>query len=312
MRIIEVDEKQRDEELLQRQRDKEREQERRRRIAGRKRKLMLKRKRRRRRLAFIGLLLLIAWVTGGVFHALLTFFGEGEAENLPDSEVTVFHREKNIKETAAWKAVAENPSAYPKDMLEILENHPELEEFVENYRTAEPVATGGLTKKEKSDSHPLLIQWDARWAYVPYGDDCIGLSGCAPACLSMIIVGLTGNDKATPDAIGEYSMQQGFYVEGTGTSWDLLTEAPGHYGLSVEELSLDESLMKDRLDNGGMIICSMGPGDFTTTGHFIVLYGYNEEGFLVNDPFSRERSSRAWDFGDIGYQIRNMWAYRED
>ena len=68
MRIIEVDEKQRDEELLQRQRDKEREQERRRRIAGRKRKLMLKRKRRRRRLAFIGLLLLIAWVTGGVFH----------------------------------------------------------------------------------------------------------------------------------------------------------------------------------------------------------------------------------------------------
>ena len=68
MRIIEVDEKQRDEELLQRQRDKEREQERRRRIAGRKRKLMRKRKRRRRRLVFIGLLFLIAWYFMRCWH----------------------------------------------------------------------------------------------------------------------------------------------------------------------------------------------------------------------------------------------------
>ena len=42
--------------------------------------------------------------------------------------------------------------------------------------------------------------------------------------------------------------------------------------------------MKAELDAGRFLICAMKKGDFTAAGHFIVVYGYDESGFLVNDP----------------------------
>ena len=53
----------------------------------------------------------------------------------------------------------------------------------------------------------------------------------------------------------------------------------------------------------------MRPGDFTTEGHFIVIYGYDEEGFLVHDPNSRLRSEEEWTFQTLYPQIKNLWAY---
>ena len=36
----------------------------------------------------------------------------------------------------------------------------------------------------------------------------------------------------------------------------------------------------------------MGPGDFTNSGHFIVIYDYSRKKFSVNDPFSYTNSSK--------------------
>ena len=44
-------------------------------------------------------------------------------------------------------------------------------------------------------------------------------------------------------------------------------------------------------------------------GHFIVIYGYDEEGFLVHDPNSRLRSEEEWTFQTLYPQIKNLWAY---
>jgi predicted double-glycine peptidase len=63
------------------------------------------------------------------------------------------------------------------------------------------------------------------------------------------------------------------------------------------------------LSAGTPIICSMGPGDFTDNGHFIVLTGYTGDGFTVNDPNSPQRSSQIWTFQQLKGQIRNLWAY---
>ena len=53
----------------------------------------------------------------------------------------------------------------------------------------------------------------------------------------------------------------------------------------------------------------MGAGDFTTSGHFIVLTEYTEEGFSVLDPNSKERSEKKWSYERIEGQIRNIWAF---
>ncbi len=209
-----------------------------------------------------------------------------------DSVIAEIYREKDV---------------YPEEMLRALTLNQEMKDFVRGYPDAGAEVTGGFTEEELGAEAPLLLQWDARWGYYPYGGSNIGLAGCGPVCLSMAILGLTGNEEATPDALADYSMEKGHYVEGTGTAWTLMTEAPLAFDVSVKELGLDETVMKRHLDQGGMIICAMRPGDFTTTGHFIVICGYDEEGFRVNDPNSRERSGKAWPYSVIQSQIRNLW-----
>ena len=51
----------------------------------------------------------------------------------------------------------------------------------------------------------------------------------------------------------------------------------------------------------------MGKGDFTSTGHYIVLTAWDGEAFAVNDPNSRIRSSQLWTYEQLEGQIRNIW-----
>lgn len=208
--------------------------------------------------------------------------------------------------------IYKNRNQYSETLLAAYLNNPEMEEFIDGYLDADLPqysAQGGLTRQELRQDFPLFLQWDKRWGYVSYGGSIIGLSGCGPTCMSMVLVSLTGSSDMTPAEVARFSEENGYYVEGSGTSWSLMTDGASALGLSARELSLDESVMKSSLDSGHPIICSMGPGDFTTQGHFILIYGYDAEGFLVNDPNCISRSSRHWDFETLRGQIKNLWAY---
>ena len=78
-------------------------------------------------------------------------------------------------------------------------------------------------------------------------------------------------------------------------------------GLSGKELPLVENSMKTALDQGKLIVCSMRPGDFTTSGHYILLYDYDDTGFCVKDPNRVSNSSRTWDYDTLSPQIKNLW-----
>lgn len=277
----------------------------------REEKIKVERIRQKRKKRRIRRFLQAAVWTGITVLALVigTFAIKFLAARFDDSFETDQMTVEDLEKTDTWKEIFENRVHYPKAMLEALKKNPEILNFVKNYPDSEPVVQGGISKKEKAVEHPLFLQWDARWGYVPYGEDNIGLSGCGPTCLSMVIFSLTRNESATPDAIAGYSMNRGYYEYGAGTSWNLMTDAAKQYGVMAEGLALSEDIMKKHLDNGHMIICSMGPGDFTTTGHFIVIYGYDRNGFLVNDPYSRIRSNKTWDYNTISGQIKAMWVY---
>lgn len=204
--------------------------------------------------------------------------------------------------------IYKNRYSYPDKMLEALANNPEMADFVRGYLSAEKKASGGLTDGEKDQDFPLFLQWDPRWGYAQYGDGSnIGLSGCGPTCLSMALYYLTGNEELTPDKIAQYSMDNGYYVPGSGTAWALLQDVPKLYGLEVSQPKATEWTLKNAIDQGKVIICSMSPGDFTAAGHFIVIYGYDREGFLVNDPNCVARSRKSWSFQSLGRQIKNTW-----
>ena len=208
-----------------------------------------------------------------------------------------------------FNEIYENMEAYPEELILSLCNNPEMIDFVKGYLTSDGSVTGGLSNEELATDFPLLLQWDKRWGYASYGGSNIAMSGCAPTCLSMVIVGLTKDKDATPNAVSDYSMSNGFYVEGTGTMWSLMTEGGKGFGVQGQELGLDENKIFNKLSQGSPIICSMRPGDFTTTGHFIVLTGVEDGKIRLNDPNCIERSNRLWDFKDLQYQIKNLWAF---
>ncbi len=204
-----------------------------------------------------------------------------------------------------------NYSLYPESLLAALANNPEMADFASGYPDGGENTAGGLTSHEKDQDFPLLLQWDPRWGYQPYGTDNIGLAGCGPTCMSMALFYLTRDEKLTPDRIAAYSMENGYYVEGTGTAWALMEDMPKLYDIRLTKPGMSGRAMKSALDDGAIIICAMGEGDFTVAGHFIVIYGYDAKGFKVNDPNCVARSSRRWSFDELEPQIKNVWAYEK-
>ena len=220
--------------------------------------------------------------------------------------------QKLAKQYPEFEEILDNSDQYPEKLLSALCNNPDMIDYVKGYPNADGKVHGGLTSKELSQDSPLLLQWDARWGYVDYGDNKMGLSGCAPTCLSMVIVTLTKNVSATPDAVAKYAEENGFYMEGTGTAWSLMTEGSKHFGVHGSEIGLNKSVIFSKLEAGHPIICSVRPGDFTTAGHFIVLAGVENGEIRVHDPNSIARSNQLWDYETLEGQIKNLWTFTKD
>jgi len=195
---------------------------------------------------------------------------------------------------------------YPKDLIALLETSPEAKDFVLDYPVREDI-TVDLSAYGR-DTVPLFLQWDPMWGYEKYGSSFLAVTGCGPTCLAMAGWYLTGDEIMNPLAIAEFAEDNGYYAKGYGSSWTLISEGAGKLGLTARELPLVKKKMTDALEAGNPVILALGKGDFTTTGHYIVLTSWNGEAFAVNDPNSRERSGKLWTYEELEHQIRNIWA----
>ena len=198
-------------------------------------------------------------------------------------------------------------SRYPGSLIDLLERNPETEDFVLNY----PFRKDGeidLSAYENGESVPLFLQWDPQWGYERYGSDMIAITGCGPACLAMAGYYLTGDPNMNPAQVADFAQRNGYYQSGYGSSWTLISRGGGELGLAVTELPLVKKKLVTSLEEGHPVILAMGPGDFTTTGHYIVLTGMVDGLFRVNDPNSRANSQRLWSYEELEGQIRNIWS----
>lgn len=199
---------------------------------------------------------------------------------------------------------------YPEDLLKMLSRNPDMLDFVLDYPEKQGQVFAGTIGDVEIGKIPLLLQYDPRWGYGDYGASSVVVSGCGPACLAMVAAGLTGDNTITPYAVAQYAGQEGYYVYGAGTAWSLMSRGASRFGVEGEELPLMKSKMESALEEGRPIICVVGPGDFTTSGHFIVITGMRDGQFTVNDPNSAERSNKLWNYETLEPQISNLWAFR--
>lgn len=220
---------------------------------------------------------------------------------------------ERMKELSQWFPalyyVYMNEEQYPLELLLSGAGNPEMTDYLYGYLTSDGSTDGHFTDEEQPEDFPLLLQWDIRWGYMPYGTNgTVGSSGCGPTCLSMAVFYLTGNRECTPDVITQYSLDEGHYIEGVGTAWALLDNYPTEFGLTVTHPALSDENLKAHLDQGNILICSVRPGDFTSEGHFIVIYGYDENGYKINDPKCIYRSRLSWSYEQIQDDIKRIWS----
>ena len=207
------------------------------------------------------------------------------------------------------REIMANKERYPEQLIELLQNNEETADFVFDYPEKKDTAPADTVGEVVQGQVPLLLQWDERWGYAFYADDMIAVNGCGPTAIAMVAAGLTGDNTVTPYKVAQFSAGNGYYAGDSGTSWTLMTDGAQQFGIYGEEMGLSEDEVFSALENGHPIICSMRPGDFTTTGHFIVLTGVEDGKIRVNDPNSRVRSGKLWDYSRLEYQINNLWMY---
>lgn len=279
-----------------------------------------RRKKRRRRFPVPGIVLVLFLVGGALFLR-----GRFARSHSPYTPPSVSHSEQGEVEavgddlqTQLQELAREEPRAgellshledYPQELLELAVRNPETVDFVADYPQEKDRAPAETVEEAERGTIPLLLQWDPRWGCAQYGDGPMALNGCGPTALSMVICGLTGNRTATPYAVAQYAQEMGYYVDGVGTSWELMSAGGAQFGVTARELPLSQSVMENALEAGEPIVCSVGPGDFTTSGHFIVLAGVEDGKFQVRDPNRRSTSEKLWDYDTLAGQITNLWAF---
>ena len=273
--------------------------------APRRRRKVKKRRHPFRTLLLLAVLAAAAWYGWGLLDGMRVE-ADWAARGITVQEGTASAIAGLARQDSRAQAILDNPEAYPADYLDMLGRNSETLDFVLGYPEHHSDApAGSLT--ESLDTVPLLLQWDMRWGYQTYGSSTIAVSGCAPVCLSMAASYLTGDASITPYRVAQYAANAGYYVPGQGTSWSLLTEGASAFGISCRQLALDKAQIDAALDAGHPVICSMSPGDFTTEGHFIVLYGRTADGYLVRDPNSIARSEKMWTYDRLSGQIAALW-----
>jgi hypothetical protein len=204
---------------------------------------------------------------------------------------------------------------YSESMLNLAINNQETLDFVLGYpkHKSDQKASGEVTEEELKSAVngiPLYQQWDTRWGYLTYGNDNLAINGCGPTCLAMVTSGLLQDTTQSPAAVADFSVENNYCTVASGTAWSLMSSGAKKLGLEAEGVTVAADSVKEALENNRPVICSMMPGDFTTTGHFIVLTGLTEDGELVvNDPNSIERSEKSWDIETVISQVKAAWSY---
>lgn len=163
-------------------------------------------------------------------------------------------------------------------------------------------------------------QTDSRWGSLPYSNRderaTIYGSGCGPTCTAMIIATLA-DSNVTPIDTCAWSVAHGYKATGMGTYNTYFVPQLAAYGIHSEYLSAycyhntghaSHAKVKTALQAGNWVIANVGPGIWTSGGHFILVYGIDSaDNVYINDPASSRdvRAKNTW--ANLSYQTKYYW-----
>ena len=148
-------------------------------------------------------------------------------------------------------------------------------------------------QKERREYMKNYKQADSRWGSNSYAGDSMAGSGCGPTSVANIV-------ESDPWAVAQWMTSHGYASNGSGTYWGGIPAALTAYGHNGQQLNYSslygyrgssiENSWKHSISSGNYVgILLMGPGIFTSGGHFITITQYSNGRYYVHDPASYTR-----------------------
>lgn len=209
-----------------------------------------------------------------------------------------------------------DPFSYPLELSTLLYRNPDALEFVLHYpeyigTQDSPDYPGSIDMS--GDYTPVRVpeyyQYDIRWGYKTYAGNVMGITGSGPTALSMAASYLIGNADMNPAWMASFAENNNYTMEG-GTNWSLMSDGAIGLGIDVTPITADQTRIERNLDVGNIVMCLMEPGDFTDSAQYILIVGYNDEGYEIRDPGSPARTAVRWQFNDLSMQMDGCWIMR--
>ena len=163
-------------------------------------------------------------------------------------------------------------------------------------------------------------QNDKRWGDLPYAVDgeksTIKSAGCGPTALANVLAAIV-SPYIDPVTLASWARQHNYKVKNSGTSYNFFVPCAKVYGVTVRRLNTSNiygnsaspyhAQVLAELKAGNWIIACMGKGHWTSSGHYITVYGYKEGMVYINDPASTKesRACNTWEY--FRKQVKYYW-----
>ena len=146
------------------------------------------------------------------------------------------------------------------------------------------------------------LQTDIRWSgndYSAKGDgSTIGTAGCGPTSAAMVIA-TWKNPAITPAHTAAWAKDSGYKAPNQGTYYSYFAPQMAKFGIQCKQLNyanlrnmavFDAAAYHEKalraVQKGNLVIACMGPGLWTSSGHFILWWNVTGDMVHINDPAS--------------------------
>ena len=164
------------------------------------------------------------------------------------------------------------------------------------------------------------LQTDPKWAALDYSapgeKTTIGASGCGPTAMAMVLA-TWADPNVNPETECAWALAHGYKAPHQGTYYGYFEPAGARYGLEVYRLNYSNiygnstttyhAQARGALEEGHLVIACMGKGNWTSSGHYVLVYGIDSGTVFINDPASTKAARTKGSYELFKKQVKYYW-----
>lgn len=174
----------------------------------------------------------------------------------------------------------------------------------------------GISVQAAVEQPISFLQDDTEWGSESYSivgsrSQTIATSGCGPTSMAMVL-NYYIDESITPLQTSIFALENNHRTRYDGTSWAYFGDMANEYDLEfLQTASSVEALEWMKKQEDPLVICSMGPGLWTSAGHFIVLWDVEDGVAHINDPASTKKSRTENSYNYMASQCKQYFCFNK-